>query len=107
MNICLYLVYKVLQGVNYVCIYDKVDEIRVLYDVGYIFGFYIWFYVDFIQLDEFGINEGKFCFCLCFCFMYLQFFLQNFLRLKMFLLRFLVLSFDIFDFFMVILMIMF
>ncbi|EAL17197.1 hypothetical protein CNBN0250 [Cryptococcus deneoformans B-3501A] len=49
-----------LNGANYVCIYDKADEIRALYDAGHTLGSHTWSHADLTQLDESGINEALF-----------------------------------------------
>ncbi|AFR98526.1 deacetylase [Cryptococcus neoformans] len=46
-----------LNGANYVCIYDKADSIRALYDAGHTLGSHTWSHADLTQLDESGIND--------------------------------------------------
>lgn len=46
-----------LNGNNYVCIYDRVDQIRALHEAGHTLGSHTWSHADLTTLDEDGINE--------------------------------------------------
>ncbi|RXK39999.1 deacetylase [Tremella mesenterica] len=46
-----------LNGNNYVCIYDRVDQIRALHDAGHTLGSHTWSHADLTTLDEAGIND--------------------------------------------------
>ncbi|ORX37052.1 hypothetical protein BD324DRAFT_579268 [Kockovaella imperatae] len=46
-----------LNGNNYECIYDKVDQIRSLHAQGHTIGSHTWSHADITTLDEAGIND--------------------------------------------------
>ncbi|WRT66748.1 uncharacterized protein IL334_003711 [Kwoniella shivajii] len=46
-----------LNGNNYVCIYDRVDQIRALHSQGHTLGSHTWSHADLTTLDEAGINQ--------------------------------------------------